>query len=299
MTSAEKRFKMGRKITVRNLLINTFLTVVKFSVGFLANSSAMIADGFHSLSDIFSSAVVLIGLKISIKPADGKHPYGHGKAESVVAKIIALLLTAAGFMLIYHAIKIIIGNELAVPGWLALGGAVISVFVKELMYRLTFNVGKKINSTALKADAWHHRSDALSSVAALIGIFGARLGFPFLDPVAAVFVGGMVIRVGIKLLTKAINELMDSAPDEETLLEIKTIIQNIAQVQKINDLKIRQNGPYLFVDLKVVVAEGLSALEAHNISANIKTQIINNDQRVKDVLVHVDPAEIEKTNNFQ
>lgn len=287
-----ERFQEARKVSVISLAGNIFLAMLKFIAGFMAGSSAMIADAFHSLSDILSTLVVIVSLKISLKPADPSHPYGHGKAESIGAKILALILIATGLGLAWDGVQNFLYGESIRPGPLALYAALLSIVCKEGMYRYAAGIGKKTGSTAIMADAWHHRSDALSSLAALVGIGGARLGFGFMDPLAAVVVAGMIVRIGIKLATQAIDELMDAAPDEGLQNKFTREAAICLGVKEVGDVRIRANGPDLYVDLTLVVEKGLSALEAHDVAERARINIMKMDSRVQDVFVHVDPEEI-------
>ena len=212
----ETRYEEANKITIQSILWNIVLTIIKVIAGVIGNSSAMIADGLHSASDIISSIGVLIGNYVSSRPGDREHNYGHEKAETLVSFVLSILLIFVSITIGIEAIKSLFNlDALSVPSILPLVVSVISILIKEYQYRITIKVAKKINSPALKADAWHHRSDALSSVAAFIGIGGSILGFKPLDPIASVVVAIFVAKVGISILISSVNELMDVSVDED------------------------------------------------------------------------------------
>ncbi len=287
-----KRYSIGFKASLVGLLGNILLAILKMSAGYLAGSKAMIADGFHSISDLLSTLVVMVSLRISVKPPDAEHPYGHGRAESIAAKIVAVILVLTGLSLAWDSLQVVMAGEVTTPGTLALWGAILSILIKEGMFRYTHYLGTKISSQAVTADAWHHRSDAFSSIAALIGIGGARMGYPFMDGVGGIVVSLMIVWMGFKIATRAVGELMDTAPEEEVIKEITEDIMNCQGVRKINDLRVRCSGPDLFVDLKIVVKKGLWAYEAHDVCEEVKRIVMEGNPQVKDVLVHVDPEEI-------
>ncbi len=288
----QERYKIGRRANHISLAGNFFLAAFKLAAGFLGSSSALIADGVHSLSDIMSTLVIMVSLRVSAQPPDKSHPYGHGKAESIGAKLVALMLMAAGIYLGGEGIKIIIRGEVPVPGLIALVGVLVSIVFKEGLFHYVSRVGQKISSPALIADAWHHRSDVFSSLAALIGIGGALLGWPFMDPLAAVVVALFILRVGWRLFFQAIEDLMDAVPDPELQQGLEEKARSFKMVQGVENLRLRPNGPYFLVDLQLVVVKGLSAYEAHEIAAEVKEALMGEDDRIQDILIHVDPGEI-------
>jgi len=295
----QKRYIIGRRTTWISLLGNVFLSFFKLLAGFLGSSAAMIADGVHSLSDVISTIVIMVSLKVSSKPPDEEHPYGHGKAEAIGAKLVALLLIGAGIFLGWEGINKIVSGEISVPGRIALWGVIASLIVKEVLFRYVYKVGKMISSKALITDAWHHRSDAFSSLAALVGIVGALLGWPFMDPLAAVVVAVFILKVGWGLVSRAVDELMDAVPDLDLQDRLEDKARGSEGVIGVENLRLRTNGPYFFVDLSLVVDKGLSAYDAHEIAAKVKQIMLEEDDRIQDVLIHVDPAEIKEDYPYQ
>mgnify|MGYP006279492581 FL=1 len=286
-----ERYKQGKKVSIISLVANILLAILKVIVGFVFSSKALIADGFHSISDVVSTVIILMSMRISKTPPDQDHPYGHGKAESIATIILGLILIITGVFLIKDAVISIINNQIAVPGTLVLWVSALSILVKELLYRYTVKIGKEINSKGLIADAHHHRSDALSSVAALIGAAGARLGYPILDPVAGLVVSSLIIKVGVEILLDAIDDLMDAVPNPNKVNEIMSDVEDISEVITVGDIKLRSYGPYLYVDVDIVVNDELTVIEGHKIAVNVKEYIIENHDRVQEVMVHVDPKQ--------
>ncbi|SES99719.1 cation diffusion facilitator family transporter [Anaerobranca gottschalkii] len=286
----DERNKQGQRVTIIGMVGNVVLTGIKGFIGFLSGSSALIADATHSFTDILGSGVVLGGLKVASQPPDETHHYGHHKAESIVAKIVALILIGTGVGIGWSSLNTFLQGNIVAPEISALWAVLLSIVAKEGMYQYTAYVGKKIKSSAVIADAWHHRTDSLSSVAALIGIGGARLGYPQLDPLAGIFVAGMIIYSGVKIYLTAIHELMDKAPDLEVIEKIKDIALKVNGCKEINDIKARYLGSNIVVDLKICVNPYVTVMEGHGIAAEVKKQIIEQIEDVVDVLIHVNPC---------
>ncbi|WZL74690.1 cation diffusion facilitator family transporter [Clostridiaceae bacterium 35-E11] len=290
----KERLALGKKASWIGIIGNILLTTLKGIIGFFAGSTAMIADAFHSGSDMVSTAIVLHGIKISHQPPDERHHYGHAKAESIVAKIIAIILivTAAGIgTSAYNSLK---NPNLKPPGSIAIYAAVLSIVVKEWMYRYTVNIGNKIQSQALVADAWHHRTDAFSSIAALIGITGAVLGFPILDPLAGIAVAIMIMRAALSIYWNAITELMDTAPPKDTLHEIERIALMVEGISSVHEVKARKHGNQIYVDMKICVDRYMTVEQGHHLASLVKHNILNSMNNIKDVLIHVNPCSSEK-----
>ena len=259
----ETRFDEVNKITYQAIGWNIILTFIKIIAGVLGKSSVMIADGLHSASDIITSVGVLIGNYISSKPFDKEHNYGHEKAETLVSFLLAIILVAV---------------------------SIISILIKEYQYRITIRVAKKVNSPALKADAWHHRSDALSSIAAFIGIGGSIIGFKILEPLASVAVALFVCKVGYDILKNSINELMDVSIDEKYEEEIKEIASLTEGVMNLGNLRTRKHGASAYVDLVICVDGKLTVTKGHDIATNLEKKIQNSIDIVKGITVHVEPC---------
>lgn len=282
-------YELGKKVSIQTIVVNVLLSAFKIIAGIFGHSSAMIADGIHTVSDVVTTVIVILGLSISSKEADSDHPYGHEKFESALAKLISILLFATGFYIGYGAIKNLISGEYSQPGFIALVAAAASILVKEGIYWYTLITARKIQSIGMEADAWHHRSDALSSIGTFLGILGARFGLSFLDPVAAIIVSIFVMKVGIDLYLKSMDELVDKSADAKTLEEIKFFTFSVEGVEEINDLKTRVFGNKIYVDLEISVDRNLSVEEGHYIAENVHNSIENNISNVKHCMVHVEP----------
>ncbi len=286
----KEREIIGNQVLVRTIYGNIILTILKALAGFVAGSTAMISDAVHSLSDVLSTVVAMIGIKISNKPADATHHYGHGRAETVATKILAMLIMVTGAGIGWTAMKNLIAGDFNVPGSSALWAASLSIVIKEWMYRYTRKKGEEIKSNALIADAHHHRSDAFSSVTALIGIAGGRLGYPILDPIAGLAVAILILKTGAELYWQSIQELVDHAPDEEILKEIARSTVTTPGVINVHDIKARTYGPLVYVDLKICVNRHIPVYKGHDIAHDTVNHIKKHLPEIKDVLVHVNPC---------
>lgn len=282
-------YKEGTKASYITAMLNLFLAIIKFIAGVIGRSSAMVADAIHTFSDIATTAVVIVGLKISNKEADKKHPYGHEKFEPECSKIVSLLLILTGIYLAYSSIKIIIYGNFTTPKSIAIYAALASIAIKEAMYWYTILVARKIKSISMEADAWHHRSDALSSIGTLIGIVGARMGFAILDPVAGLIVSFLVIKVGLDFYIKAIKSIVDESADESTIEKISDLALSVTGVESINDLKTRIFGNRIYVDIEVYVNKSISVEEGHNIAHSVHDIIEATLTEVKHCMVHIEP----------
>lgn len=287
--NGKDRMDVVNDVGFKTLVANVILSVVKIIAGFVAQSSAMIADGVHTVSDVISTVAVMIGVKFSEKEADEGHPYGHEKIESVVTVLLSLMLSVTGFGIAFSGIKTIVYREFTTPKALALGAAFASIVVKELMYRYTLKAAEKINSTALKADAWHHRSDAFSSIGTLVGIGGAILGLQILDPVAGIIVSVLIIRVGFEILMQGLNQLVDRAADGDTIKNIEKNIENVKGVLRVDDVKTRLHGSRLYVDVEISVDSNITVGEGHSIAETVHDNIEKTIPNVKHCMVHVNP----------
>ena len=285
--------KIAIKVSVISIVLNCLLTLIKFISGVISKSSAMISDSVHSLSDVLSTFVVIIGVKISNKKADSDHPYGHERIECVSAIILSGMLFIIGALIGINGIKNVTNSSnLVMPGVLALIASIISIISKEAMYQYTIRVSKKINSAALKADAWHHRSDALSSIGSFIGILGSRLGFKIFDPLASVIISLCIIKVSIDIFKDAIDKMVDKSCDKEVIDKVISVIEKNESVKNIDDIKTRQFGNKAYVDVEISVDENLLLKDAHKVAEEIHDSVENEINIVKHCMVHVNPYEV-------
>ena len=290
MHTHDDHYKKGEHGALIGILVNLGLFFFKGFAGIFGASHAMVADALHTASDLVTSIGVLIGFRIAKQPADAEHPYGHGRAESIMAKLIALALIMMGLKVAYDAVRVIALQDFTVPRQIALWAAIVSILVKEALFQYTYHIGKKISSTSLMADAWHHRSDAISSVAALIGIGGARwLGITILDPIAALVVAILVVKIGFSTFHKAYDELMDASLPKEVMGQIHGLTREIKGVKRIKNIKARKLGIDVFIDMTIDVEPRMSVEEAHKITDQIRRNILYKLTSTKDILIHVEP----------
>lgn len=287
--------KKGIKVSVITIIGNIILFIFKFIAGLLGKSSAMISDSIHSLSDVLSTIIVLIGLKLSSKDSDQLHPYGHERIECIATFILAIILFITGLSIGWMGIKTIFYtnySEIDIPSTIALIAAIISMITKEAMYWYTRNTAKNINSNSLMADAWHHRSDALSSIGSLIGIGGAMLGFKLLDPIASIIICLCIIKVAFDIFMDSVDKMIDKSCNDDFIDELKNIILSIDGVLEIDSIKTRLFGNKIYIDIEVGADENLSLKDSHQIAQNIHDEIENKFEVVKHCMVHMNPIEI-------
>ena len=285
---------IAMKVSNVSIGVNLLLSVFKMFAGILAHSSAMISDAVHSASDVFSTFIVIIGFRLSAKKADKEHPYGHERMECAASIVLAVILLITGLEIGRSAIDTLTAGsveDIAIPGTLALVAAVVSIIVKELMYRYTIYYAKRINSGALKADAWHHRSDSLSSVGAFIGIGGAKLGFPVLEPIACLVICIFIIKASVEIFKDAIDKMVDKSCDDETEQKMKELIQQEQGVISLVSMHTRMFGSKIYVDTVISVDGNLTLTDAHRIAEKLHDDIETQFPEVKHCMVHVDPAE--------
>jgi len=284
---------IANRVSVITIAENIVLAVFKLVAGIIAHSGAMISDAVHSASDVFSTFVVMIGIKLASKEPDKEHPYGHERLECVAAILLAFVLFITGLGIGAGALRNILqGNysQLQIPGILALAAAVLSIVVKEGMYWYTRYYAKRIDSAALMADAWHHRSDALSSVGALIGIGGARLGFPVMDSVASLVIFVFIAKAAYDIFKDAMDKMVDHSCDEETEKQLYECVIKNENVLGIDLLQTRIFGNKIYVDVEIQVEGSYTLQKAHEIAEEVHDEIECGFPKVKHIMVHVNPA---------
>ena len=288
----ENTTKIAYRISRISIFANTALSAAKLAAGLIAHSGAMVSDAVHSISDVFSTFIVMIGVHLSGKESDREHPYGHERMECVAAIVLAGVLLATGLMIGYQGVeKILRPEELQAPGILALIAAVLSIGVKEGMYRYTRKAARQIDSDALMADAWHHRSDALSSVGALIGIGGARLGLPVLDPIASLVICLFIAKAAYEIFRDAVNKMVDESADEETESALRACALAHPGVKGIDRLLTRKFGSKMYVEMEIAVDGEMTLTAAHDIAEGVHNEIERQFPKVKHIMIHVNPAQ--------
>ena len=279
------------RVSLVSMITNVILTLLKLAAGLLAHSGAMISDAVHSASDIFSGLIVLLGVKISTKEPDEQHPYGHERYECVAALLLSGILAVVGGAIGIGAIKDIVSGKTAeIPGLLALIAAIVSIVTKESLFWYTRGYAKKYRSTALHAEAWHQRSDALSSIGALIGIAGARMGVPVMEPIASLIIALFILRVAIRIFKEAIDQMVDHSCNEEAEEAFRTTALEQPGVLGVELLRTRMFGNRVYVDLEIAADPNLTLAAAHEIAEDVHDAIEKTFPEVKHIMVHVNPA---------
>lgn len=283
---------VAMKISVVSIVVNIILSLFKLIAGIAGKSGAMVSDAIHSASDVFSTFVVMIGISISHRESDIKHQYGHERLECVSAIILAVILGATGVGVGYNGIRNIFfenPENLATPTGIALVAAIISIIAKEAMYWYTVLGAKKINSSSLKADAWHHRSDALSSIGSFVGIFGAMCGIKILDPIASIIISLLILKATYDIIKDAIDKMIDKSCDEDTVVKMSTLVIEQDGVKRLDLIKTRLFGNKIYVDIEISADGNLSISEGHGIAKNVHDIIEREFPLVKHCMVHINP----------
>ena len=284
---------IAMRVSWVSIVVNTILSAGKLAAGLLALSGAMVSDAVHSASDVVSSVVVMLGVSFASREEDESHPYGHERLECVTALLLAALLFATGLAIGVSGlanITLALEGGLQAPGMLALWAALISIVVKEAMYWYTRHAAERINSGALLADAWHHRSDALSSIGSFVGVLGARLGMPVLDPLAALVICFFILKAAYDIAVDAFDKMVDHACDEAFINEVRELAWQTEGVLSLDDLKTRRFGNKSYVDLEIGVDSELSIVAAHQIAHELHDRIEQQLPEIKHCMIHVNPC---------
>jgi len=285
----EKANKQIKSVTYLSVITNIVLFGIKILVGLLSGSLALLADGIHSISDMVTDLAVLIGIRLGSKEPDSRHPYGHGWAETFSAGFIALVLITVGAAMIYYATVAIVRNNVNVPHFAVLTAAAVSIVAKEWLYRVTRKAAVVSHSSTLYANAWHHRSDALSSVAVLMGFIALEFGFEHGDQVAAIVVGLMIVWVGAKVIGNFLRELTEAAVDSGTIEHIEQIINSDSSIRHWHKLRTRTVGREIFIDLHILVDPDLNITAAHAIAERLENTLHKQLARPVNIVVHIEP----------
>lgn len=282
--------KTAVKVSTVSIILNIALSLLKLVAGIFGKSMAMLSDAVHSLSDVFGSIIVIIGVKISKKKEDSDHQYGHDRMECLASLALGAILFMTGVLLIYEGIKkIVSGASISTPGQIALIAAIVSILVKEGMYWYTKINANRINSDALKAEAWHHRSDALSSIGSLIGVAGAMLGLKILDPIMACIIGIVIIKVSYDIAKESVDKMVDKACDDDTVESLKKEVEKVQGVEHLDMLKTRMFGTKIYMEIEISVDGNMILKDAHDIAEQVHDNIEKNFENVKHCTVHVNP----------
>ena len=289
----ETQNRIVRKISAVGISGNILLSLFKLIAGIAGHSGAMLSDAVHSLSDVFATLIALIGVKLAKKKADVRHPYGHDRFECVASLALGIILAATGIAIGMKAVQqIVLGSygRLSAPGVIALVAAVVSIVSKEGMYWYTRHYAKILHSEAFMADAWHHRSDAFSSIGSLIGITAARMGFPIMDPVARVIICIFILKVACDIGKGALNNMMDESCGKEYDANLRRFIEDQQGVDRVDLLHTRRFGSMIYIDLEIAVDGSLNLTDAHEISQRVHDEVERHFAHVKHIMIHVNPA---------
>lgn len=289
----QERTQIAMRVSRRSIAANVFLFAIKLAAGIIARSGAMVSDAIHSASDIVSTIIVIVGVKVSEKDSDREHPYGHERMECVAAIILAALLMGTGLLVGWGGILEIVSSHresMQVPGREALFAALLSIAVKEGMFWYTRHYARALESEALMADAWHHRSDALSSVGAFVGIGFARLGYPVLDPLSSVVICVFIVKAAIEIFLDAVDKMVDHSCDEETERAIRDCVMRHEGVERIDLLRTREFGSRIYIEMEISVQGQLPLVKAHAIAEQVHNDVEQAFSKVKHIMIHVNPA---------
>lgn len=295
------RYRQAQRATIIGIVVNIILAIIKGIGGIMGNSRALVADAAHSASDVVSSVAVYIGIRAAQKPPDREHPYGHGKSENVATLIVAILLVVVGFEIMYNSIASIwTAPADEVPSMLVLYIIIFSLVVKEVLFQYKYRLGRKINSPALVADAWHHRSDAISSAVALAGVgitmIGGHYDIPYLiyfDPIAGAVIAIIIMYMGFQLAKEAVSMTLEVVLNEDETRDMMQTVKAVDKVVQIDSLSARSHGSYVIVDIKISVDANITVEDGHRIAREVKQKLIREHDIVRDVNVHVNPYDLE------
>jgi cation diffusion facilitator family transporter len=282
-----------QRVTLYGITINVFLSALKFTVGIMGNSQAIVADAIHSLSDTTTDLAVLLGVRYWTAPADDQHPYGHWRIETIITTAIGILLAGVAVGISFRALTTMQTRDATSPHEIALVGAIASVVMKELLYRWTVRVGRRTKSSAVIANAWHHRTDALSSIPAGAAVVLARISpdWAFIDRIGAIVVSGFVLHAAWRITRDAMADLLDKGADPAVKARIETIARGVVGVESVHKIRTRNMGPGIYLDLHVLVNGNLTVREGHDISETVKQALLNHGPEILDAVVHLEPAE--------
>lgn len=289
----EDTTRAAMRVSGVSIAVNLLLSLAKLAAGLIARSGAMISDAVHSASDIFSTVIVMIGVRLSGKAADREHPYGHERMECVAAIVLAVVLLITGLAIGWSGAQKLLSSQrdaLPVPGLLALLAAVVSIAVKESMFWYTRHHARRLGSPALMADAWHHRSDALSSIGALVGIAGARMGLRELDPLASVVICAFIAKAAFDIFRDAVDKMVDHSCDPATEKAIRGCVEGHDQVRRVDLLRTREFGSRMYIELEIALDGALTLEQSHAIAESVHDDVEKAFPKVKHIMIHVNPA---------
>ena len=288
-----ERFDSADRIIKIGFWVNAVLMVLKLSAGHWGNSDAVFADGIESACDFIAIFATMVALKLGRQPFDANHPYGHGRAESLAALLVALVIAATGGWILYESVITVISGKYGSPGWIAVAAAAATIIIKELLYRFTMKTGKKLESPALLAIAKDHRKDAITSISTLIGVIGAFLGFGIMDPLAAGLTSLFILHVAYQTFHEAAHDLMDGTAPADFIEALQELAEGVEHVEHVHEIRARRSGQYMIVDLKLEMDPNMTVKQSHDVATSVKKLIFERYPGVGDVMIHINPHDEE------
>jgi len=289
----DERFDKADQIIKVGFWVNAVLMVMKLAAGYWGRSDAVFADGIESACDFIAIGSTMIALKLGRQPYDEQHPYGHGRAESLAALLISLVICITGIWILVDATQTVIRHDFKSPGWVAVSAAALTIAIKEWLYRYSNSTGKHLESPSLLAIAQDHRKDALTSVATLAGVMGAFWGFGILDPLAAGLTSFFILHIGWQTLRSACHDLMDGSVHGEYIQEVTELAEKVPHVEHVHELRARRSGQYIIIDLKLDMDPEMTVKQSHAVATEVKRLIFERFQNVGDVMIHINPHDEE------
>jgi len=285
----DERFDRAEKIITIGFWVNAGLMLMKLAAGHWGHSAAVFADGVESACDFVAIGSTMVALKLGRQPCDENHPYGHGRAESLAALLIALVIIASGIWILVHAVQVVVRQDVTPPGWIAVAAAAATILIKGWLYRYSADTGRQLESPSLLAIAQDHRKDALTSVATLVGVVGAVLGWGVMDPLAAGVTALFIVHIGWQTLSGACHDLMDGTVHGEYIQEITSLAEAVPHVEQVHEIRARRSGQYIIIDLKLEMDPQMTVKQSHDVATEVKRQIFEQFHNVGDVMIHINP----------
>lgn len=288
-----ERFDRADRIIKIGFWVNALLMVMKLSAGYWGHSGAVFADGIESACDFVAIFATMMALRLGRQPFDANHPYGHGRAESLAALLVSLVICATGGWILYEAVVTVLTGSFTTPGWIAVAAAAITIATKEWLYRFSTNTGKKLESPALLAIAKDHRKDAITSVATLIGVIGAFFGFGIMDPLAAGLTSFFILHIGYQTFRETVHDLMDGTAPADFIDALQELAESVEHVEHVHEMRARRSGQYMIVDLKLEMDPDMTVKQSHDVATSVKKLIFDRYPGVGDVMIHINPHDEE------
>jgi len=285
----DERFDKAEQIIQVGFWVNAVLMAMKLAAGYWGRSDAVFADGIESACDFVAIGSTMVALKLGRQPYDEKHPYGHGRAESLAALVIGLVIAATGIWILVHTVQVIIRHDFKSPGWIAVAAAALTIVIKEWLYRYSTTTGRQLESPSLLAIAQDHRKDALTSIATLVGVVGAFFGLGIMDPLAAGLTALFILHIGWQTLSGACHDLMDGAVHGDYIQEITSLAEAVPHVEQVHEIRARRSGQYIIIDLKLEMDPQMTVKQSHDVATKVKRLIFEQFHNVGDVMIHINP----------